>query len=229
MEIIPTLKLNQIESHSSSFLEIKKNNNENSNLKLLDRYKINTPRASSRLQLSNILTQTRHYKVKRIFEWKNGFKKKKFEIYELLKDQILAFTEINSLFSNLIEVYNSKGLISELISNSEEGTFQMKLGIEKLLEIKIGAGRAIFVNFFEIDGIKPPYESLICPPGSCIDLHYAFGNRFVLPSIKNCKLCFNSEEIIAIRKVEKDLLEIDSKPNISFLTCFALSIFMFLS
>jgi hypothetical protein len=49
-----------------------------------------------------------------------------------------------------------------------------------------------------------------------------------MESVKNCRLCNGLMEVVAVRKVRKNTLEIDAKLNISFLSCFGIGIFMFL-
>ena len=59
------------------------------------------------------------------------------------------------------------------------------------------------------------------------DIELAKRELAELRAVKTCDECGN--EIVAVRKVSKKSLEIDAKIEISFLQCFVIGIFMFLS
>ncbi|EAY13857.1 hypothetical protein TVAG_044170 [Trichomonas vaginalis G3] len=221
-----------VNPHANSALEIPRLQNmpqeSKPQLRLLDRYKSSTPRASSRLQLIPIWERVNHYTVHREKVWQGGTFHKLFTMKQVGDNSgsFVAQAKYASTFSQEIKVSNPRGLICEIDTNNE-GLFNMRLGNDISLSLKIEAGHAVHAEFFEIDGVIPPYKKLTSPPGICSDLKSAFGDRKAIPSIKNCKMCFNGEEIIAVRKVAKDDVEIDAKGTISFLACFSIALFMF--
>jgi hypothetical protein len=105
----------------------------------------------------------------------------------------------------------------------------MRLGIEPTLVLTRGSN-AVTAEFMEFDGTVPPYGQLVSAQGGAMDgMSTPFAGRRALKSVKNCRLCRGTEEIIAVRKVQKNRLEIDSRRNVSFLSCFVIGLFMFLS
>jgi hypothetical protein len=104
----------------------------------------------------------------------------------------------------------------------------MRLGIDPVLILSIGDRGAIVIEFKDLDGDPPLYPPLISPAKSCTDLEAAFGSRRAMPSVKNCRFCLDDDEILAVRKVRKDAVEIDAKFNVSFLCCFVIGISIFL-
>ena len=197
-------------------------------LRLLDRYRSNTPRASCRLQLIPIEKRINHFKVHREKEWHGATYSRVFSMYSLDKPSSnpIAKATFASTFSQEIKVVNPNGLICE-IDTDADGKYQMRLGNDVSLSMRKDAGDAIFAEFFAVDGVIPPFKLLTSPPGACVDLKAAFGERKALKSIKNCKLCFNGDEIVAVRKVSKNDVEVDAKGTISFLACFTIAIFMY--
>lgn len=197
-------------------------------LRLLDRYKASTPRASSRLQLIPIWERVNHYVVHREKVWQNGAFHRLFTMKQVAdkSGQFIAQAQFASTFSQEIKVSNPRGLICEIDTNND-GLFNMRIGNDISLSLRIEAGHAVHAEFFEVDGVIPPYKKLTSPPGICADLKSAFGDRKAIQSIKNCKMCSNGEEIIAVRKVDKNDVEVDAKGTISFLACFSIAIFMY--
>ena len=197
-------------------------------LKLLDRYRSSTPRASTRLQLIPIEKRVNHYRVHREKEWQGATYHRVFSMFSLDKPNQapIAKATFASTFSQEIKVVNNNGLICE-IDTDADGKYQMRLGNDVSLSMKKEAGHAIFAIFSIVDGVVPPYKVLTSPPGACEDIKAAFGERKAIKSIKNCKLCYDGEEIVAVRKVGKNDVEIDAKGTISFLACFSIAIFMY--
>ena len=207
-------------------------------LRLLDRYKSSTPRASARLKIVPLSERVNHFRVHRQKNWHGATYSKEFTMFSQGNhvaisprpsdpESPLAKATFLSTFSQIIKVENANGVVCEIDTDSD-GKFQMKLGNDVTLSLRKEAGDAIIAEFYELDGIVPPYKRLISPPGICVDLKNAFGERPALKSIKNCKMCFDGEEILAIRKIAKNDVEIDAKGTLSFLTCFTIAMFMFL-
>ena len=197
-------------------------------LRLLDRYRSSTPRASSRLQLIPIEKRVNHFKVHREKEWHGATYSRVFSMFSLDKPSAnpIAKATFASTFSQEIKVVNTNGLICE-IDTDADGKYQMRLGNDISLSMRKEAGHAIFAEFFAVDGVIPPFKLLTSPPGACEDLKAAFGERKAIRSVKNCKLCYNGDEIVAVRKVGKNDVEVDAKGTISFLACFTIAIFMY--
>lgn len=195
-------------------------------IRMLDRYKSKIPRFGP--SILSIIPQTKHYQVVRDRSWNSKAKKKSFKMFKKGCSEPLAFAEFVSLFSNEIKVENSRGLLCELVS-IDKGRFCMKLGQDQVLSVFLSPGRAVHAEFYPIDGSTPPYAKLTSPPAACADLKQAFGDRPAIRSVKNCKMCYKDEEVIAVRKVGKNELEVDSKSAIPFLSCFTVAIFMFVS
>jgi hypothetical protein len=141
------------------------------------------------------------------------------------RDDVIAGAEFASLVSSVIKVSNTKGLVCEIDAKKR---FTMRLGHDPYLVLYVEKKGDICARFLVCDGIAPPYALLISPAKSCERIAEAFGDRHAMHSVKNCKLCDGKEEIVAVRKVRKHTLQIDAKPNISFLSCFVIGIFMFL-
>lgn len=212
--------------------------NDSPPLRLLDRYKSATPRASARLRIVPLNERVNHFRVHRQKIWHGATFSKQFTMFSLdnhitipshpsNSESPLATATFLSTFSQIIKVENANGVVCE-IDTDTDGKFQMRLGSDVTISLRKEAGDAIIADFYELDGIVPPYKRLISPPGVCTDLKSAFGERTAMKSIKNCKMCFDGEEIIAVRKVEKNDVEVDAKGTLSFLACFAISMFMFL-
>jgi len=228
---IPTLNISKIHHNSMSEENHSKTNDVSDNnskpARMLDRYRSVTPRASSRLQFSLNSVHINRFQVFRESEWTNGIPKKKFYIKDPEKSDVIALASYSSVFSSLLLVSNHRGLLCEIDTDNKPNTYQMRLGNDIVFQIYLGPARSVIMEFYEMDGITPPYQVLVSPPSSCADISAAFGNRQAVKSIKNCKLCYKSEEILSIRKIDKHIVSVDSRSNVSMLACFALAIFMF--
>ncbi|OHT11788.1 hypothetical protein TRFO_18684 [Tritrichomonas foetus] len=195
-----------------------------SNLRMLDRYRTATPRVMSRLQFPIFSERVVTYSLFRKSHYKNGIKRKYYQLTE--NGNVVAGASMPS--SKLFEINNMNGLIAEIDVESSKGPFIMRLGNDKIMSVSGGPGRMVKCEFFDNDDSKPPYHLLISKARACMDTSKAFGSRRAIQSIKNCKLCDSDEkEIIAVRKIRKNVLEIDAKYNISFVSCMVVGLFMF--
>jgi hypothetical protein len=138
---------------------------------------------------------------------------------------VLCGAAFASITSSVMRICNDKGLICEIDTGSQ---FRMRLGKDPYLVLSAGKHGDIRAEFLECEGTAPSYRILHSPADSCRDLLRAFGSRRAMESVKNCRLCNGLVEVVAVRKVRKNTLEIDAKLNISFLSCFGIGIFMFL-
>jgi hypothetical protein len=171
--------------------------------------------------------QTVHYIVHRRRFRKNGVKRKLFQITNARTSDVLAGAKFASMMSNVLKVSNHRGLVCEVDIKGSSGPFVMRLGIEPMLVLTRGWNWVV-AEFMELDGTVPPYSELKCEATPEV-LMEAFVGRQAIKSVKNCRLCRGNEEIVAVRKVQKNRLEIDAKRNLSFLSCFVVGLFMFLS
>ncbi|KAH0791814.1 hypothetical protein GPJ56_004308 [Histomonas meleagridis] len=147
---------------------------------------------------------------------------------ELPAGNVIAGAEFESTSSNIMQISNSRGIICEMNLKTSHKC-SVLIGNETTARITRKDG-VVKVEQFEIDGIKPKYPLLISQLNKIGALEDAFGKRRAIKSIKNCKLCDEeNNEVIAVRKTHRSVLDIDSKYNVSFLTCFVVGIFMFLS
>jgi hypothetical protein len=170
-----------------------------------------------------------HYMVHRRYYRKKGIKRKLFQITDARTSDVLAGAKFASIASSVLKVSNHRGLVCEVDVKGSSGPFVMRLGIEPYLVLTRGSNNSVTVEFMEFDGTVPPYSQLMSAQTSLDALVATFGTRRAMKSVKNCRLCRGTDEIIAVRKVQKNRLEIDSKRNVSFLSCFVIGLFMFLS
>ncbi|KAK8870648.1 hypothetical protein M9Y10_008535 [Tritrichomonas musculus] len=192
-----------------------------SSLRLLDRYKNTTNKFSQFFG-----DQTVTYILYRKKIWKKSAKRKLFQLAD--SGNVIAGAEC--VTSKLIEISNDRGLISEMdIKSYSGGPFVLRMGNDKRLEISISSNRQIIVEFVRTDEESTfPYTTLISQPPSTLE-NNSFGNRPVIKSVKNCKLCNETgKEIVSVRKIKKNALAIDAKKNISFVSVMAIGLFMFL-
>ena len=188
-----------------------------SSLRLLDRYRIN--RASS-VSLSHLSKEQNHYTCSK----KGGFGRKIFQLTDNGNNTVVAGAEFTGAFSSVMQMANDKGQISEIHVSGK--VFEVKHGIDTCLTISRENGNVV-VRAFELDGMKPSFDVLVGT--NLTDLEAAFGDRKVMPSVKNCKLCDPSgQEVISVRKVSNMSLAVDTRFNVSFITGFAVAIYMFL-
>ena len=188
-----------------------------STLRLLDRYKFG--RVSS-VSLAQVAKEQNHYTCSK----KGGFGKKIFQLTDNSNNSVIAGAEFTGTFSSVMQMANDKGQISEIHVSGK--TFEVKHGIDTALRISRENGNVV-VRAFEIDGMKPAFDVIIGT--NLTDLDAAFGDRKVIPSVKNCKLCDESgQEVVAVRKLSDMSLAVDSRYNVSFITGFAIAIFMFI-
>lgn len=149
--------------------------------------------------------------------------KRIFQLIDEGKSSVVAGAEFGNNFGNTINISNSRGLIGEIKVKSK--SFQLLFGQDLWAKVTNKKG-AISMNFFTVDDSAPPYDVITSTDIS--DLQEAFGGRTVVQSVKNCKLCDAlGNEVIAIRKVSKHELSIDSRRNLSFLAPFTLAMYMF--
>jgi hypothetical protein len=192
-------------------------------LRLFDRYlNRNVSLPVPQEQLCHYIVHRRHYR-------KKGIKRKLFQITDCKTSEVLAGAKFASVASNVLKVSNRRGLVCEVDMKTAKGPFIMRLGIEPTLVVARDPQNSVSADFLEFDEIVPPYSRLVSHSASPDELVAAFGNRRALESVKNCRLCLGNEEIVAVRKVHKNRLEVDSKRNLSFLSCFVIALFMFLS
>jgi hypothetical protein len=173
--------------------------------------------------------QTVHYLVHRRHYRKGGIKRKLFQITDAKTSDVLAGAKFASAVSSVLKVSNHRGLVCEVDVKGSSGPFVMRLGMEPTLVLTRGSGNSVIAEFMEFDGTIPPYSQLLSVQTTQDGLVAAFGSRRVVKSVKNCRLCKGVEEIVAVRKVQKNILEIDARRNVSFLSCFVIGLFMFLS
>jgi hypothetical protein len=179
--------------------------------------------------MASIRERKVHYTVHRRHTRKKGIKRKLFQLTDAQTCDVLAGAEFASAISSVIQVSNSRGLVCEIDVKSAKGPFIMRLGMDPVLSMSIGDRGAIVLEFKDMDGDPPLYPPLVSPPKSCADLAAAFGSRRAIRSVKNCRFCLDGNEIVAVRKVHKNALEIDAKFNVSFLACFVIGISLFLA
>lgn len=149
--------------------------------------------------------------------------KRIFQLIDEGKGSVVAGAEFSNNFGNAINISNSRGLIGEIKVKSK--SFQLLFGQDLWAKVS-NKNDIISMNFFTVDDSEPPYDVITSTDIS--DLQAAFGGRTVVPSVKNCKMCDSSgNEVIAIRKISKHELSIDSRRNLSFLACFTLAMYMF--
>jgi hypothetical protein len=196
--------------------------------RLLDRY-LNPGGAvlSSRI-FTRPADQIVHYMIHRRHTRKKGLKRKLFQLTNAMTSDVIAAAEFASLTSSTLEVTNHRGLVCEIDVKAAKGPFVMRVGMEAVLVISVEAGGAICAEFRDCDGTEPPYPLLHSPAKSCHDVAQAFGSRPAVPSVKNCKLCSPAGEVVTVRKVRKKALAVDARSNVSFLSCFAIGLVMFL-
>lgn len=182
----------------------------------------------TRLALSPRQSATQHFIITRNFTWYGGAKRKIFELISNTSAEPLARADYESALSSTLQVMNSRGMICEIDTKKPSGPYNMRVGSDIYITIKGGPGRLVDVEFFSVDGSKPPYPHLQSASGICNNLETAFGKRKAIQSVKNGKfMSENNEEIVAVRKVSKNRLEIDAKYNILFLHCFCIGLYMF--
>ncbi|OHT03685.1 hypothetical protein TRFO_28810 [Tritrichomonas foetus] len=198
-----------------------------STLRMLDRYRIQTPRALSNFKIPAMSARVMNYTLFRKTVWKKSAKKKYFQLTD--SGNVLAGAQYSS--SKVIEISNNHGLIAEVDIVSKKGPFILRIGDEEKLEIVSGAGRSITVNFVIEEDSKFPYTKLISPPNACDDVTKAFGSRHAIQSVKNCKLCKENQkdEVVAVRKTKNNVLSIDALQEIPLIYCMAIGLFMFIS
>ena len=188
-----------------------------SSLRLLDRYRINR---TSSVSLSHLNKEQNHYTCAK----KGGFGRKIFQLTDNGNNTVVAGAEFTGAFSSVMQMANDKGQISEIHVSGK--VFEVKHGIDTCLTIARENGNVV-VRAFELDGMKPPFDVLVGT--NLTDLEAAFGDRKVMPSVKNCKLCDPSgQEVISVRKISNMSLAVDTRFNVSFITGFAVAIYMFL-
>lgn len=197
-----------------------------SNLRMLDRYLPQSSRSVSKLQIPILSPRTQHFTCFRKHARHGALRRILFQLTSSHDNSVIAGAEFASAVSKVIEVSNSRGLVCEI---SLKDQFTMLLGSDPVMVLTKSAGRAVTAEFIENDGNTPPYQKLYSPPHICDHPATAFGTRKAIQSIKNCKLCNGEEEVVSVRKVSKNAVEIDAKHNVSFLNCFVIAIFMFLS
>jgi hypothetical protein len=195
---------------------------EDCRFRFLDRYREWKTGPSARAEATQ--SQTIHYSVHRKYVRRSGLKRKLFQMTDKT-GVVLCGAEFASLTSSVIRVSNDKGLICEIDARTH---FTMRLGRDPYLVMSVGKDKEIRAEFMECDGMMPRYRVLTSPANSCRDLVQAFGSRRTMRSVKNCKLCNDSVEVVSVRKVRPNTLEIDAKCDVSFLSCFVIGIFMFL-
>jgi hypothetical protein len=140
---------------------------------------------------------------------------------------VLAGAQFASMTSSVLKVSNARGLVCEVDVNGS--SFVMRIGNDPTLVLRRGPGGSVTAEFAEFDGTVPPYAELVSPPMSGEAMVAAFGTRKAIKSVKNCRLCNGTEEIVAVRKVQRNGVEIDSKRNVSLVSCFVIGMFMFLT
>jgi hypothetical protein len=196
--------------------------------RLFDRYLTHHAGFPSRSRLFYV-EQTVHYMLHRRHSRQKGLKRKLFQLTDAKTSDVLAGAKFASLTSSVLKVCNSKGLVCEVDVKGSSGPFVMRIGNDPTLVLRRGAGGSVTAEFAEFDGTVPPYAELVSPPMSAEAMITAFGTRRALKSVKNCRLCQGSEEIVAVRKVHPNSVEIDSRRNLSFVSCFVIGLFMFLT
>lgn len=199
-----------------------------SSLRMLDRYR-NASQRSMNSQMAEFSERRNHYVVHRSHCRRKGLKRRVFQLSDMSDNSVKAGAEFASATSKVLEVSNPRGLVCE-VDVQKRNRLLMRLGSDPVIVIKGGSGRYVDVEFMEIDGVIPPYKKIVSEAHSCDDLQKAFGERKVMKSVKNCRLCDeNGNEVVAVRKVSKKSLEIDAKADVSILQCFVIGMFMFLS
>jgi hypothetical protein len=195
---------------------------------MFDRY---LTRTSSLIPVSpHFLAQkTLHYIIHRRHHRKKGIKRKLFQMTNAETSDVLAGAEFASVTSSVLKVSNPRGLVCEVDVKGSAGPFVMRLGVDPTLVLTRGRDGSVAAEFARFEGMAPPYERLLCPPMPADEMVAAFGTRRAVTSVKNCRLCEGSVEIVAVRKVQRNRLEIDARWNVSFLSCFVIGLFMFLS
>lgn len=182
--------------------------------RLLDRYKT----SSSKFTLS---TQN-HFVISKNHFWKKGLKRK---LFLMTKDSIFqARAKFKSFTSRKISIENQHGLICKLQVGD---TYHLFFATELVMTICRNEEGGVSVHFIETEDWKFPYTELVSPAVITSNTREAFGERVAIPSVKNCRLCCEEKEVVAVRKISKTELAIDSLIDVSFLYCFAIGIFMF--
>jgi hypothetical protein len=196
--------------------------------RLFDRYLSRHAGLPSRSQFF-FVEQTVHYVFHRRHLRQKGLKRKLFQMTDSKTADVLAGAQFASITSSVLKVSNSRGVVCEVDIKGASGPFVMRVGTDPTLVLRRGAGGSVTAEFAEFDGTVPPYAELVSPAMSPEAMVAAFGTRRAVKSVKNCRLCSGNEEIIAVRKVQRNSVEIDSKRNVSFVSCFVIALFMFLS
>jgi hypothetical protein len=202
-----------------------------SSLRLLDRYRNtnSTSRFSSRDLMTTITERRVHYAVHRRHTRKNGLKRRLFQLTDAQTLEVIAAAQFTSATSSVIDVCNSRGTICEVDVKSSKGPFILRQGMDPLLIVSIGDKGSRCLEFKESEGDSPLYPPMQSPAKSCADIPATFGNRRAIASVKNCRFCSGGEEVVAVRKIQKNAIEIDAKYNVPFFYCFGIGIAMFLA
>jgi hypothetical protein len=178
----------------------------------------------------SVITERRvHFAVHRRHSRKTALKRLLFQLTDTQTLEVIAAGQFTSPASSVIDVCNSRGTICEVDVQSSKGPFIMRQGVDPILIISILDRGSRWLEFKGSDGDPPLYPPMQSPAKSCAELETAFGQRKAMSSIKNCRFCHNGEEIVAVRKVQKNVVEVDAKYNVSFMYCFVIGIAMFLT
>lgn len=211
-EEVDKIESDKIGSSQDEFHINEEEDANNSKLRLLNKY----TDKSRNISMFNLPKQRQYYYIQR----SKHFGKKLFTLHLKANDAELARAEFASLFSDVINVSNDRGLVCEIEASPQQ--YLLRIGNEVCLSIISTPENKIHLDFAETDQFTPPYKVL----ESSNEVN--FDDRPYIPSIKNCQIFNISTEIIAVRKIEKNRLEIDAIYNIYFLSCFALGLYMFL-
>lgn len=192
----------------------------------LDRYQV---------QPKKVLFNSITYLVERHHFWSSGVKRKRFVLKKKgSESEILASAEFEGAMSKIITVSNSLGSLCQIETNPN-GPYVMRIGNQPFLIIALSPSKNVTVHFEKFDTVEeeeeenPILPDLINIGNARTNPKETFGGRKCMQSIKNVKLCTSQgEEFISVRKVGKNLVEVDAQNKVHFLACFAVSMFMYM-
>ena len=195
---------------------------------------LNRYRGDLRRNLFNTIT----YVVERHHFWSGGIKRKRFILKKRDSNDILASAEFAGAMSSLLNVSNSLGTLCQIETNPN-GPYVLRIGNSPFLVIALSPYKEVTVHFENIENYDSLEEEesnrrastpdLINNGNARRDPTTTFGGRECIQSIKNVKLCsVDGKEFIAVRKVAKNVVEVDALIKVHFLACFAVAMFMYM-
>ena len=196
------------------------------------------PRNNIKIPKNNeIIFEMLTYSIERI---KKGFSNYNFTFYEKSKQIYLTENE-SSYFSS--DIYYIKEIETNLnlikINILEKNTKFLIFDKDNILigEIQVirPGGNFNLVRKWKIQILNDNKQINLFSKQPEInengDFELYFGGKMIIPSVKNCILIDDIEnfELIGLRKIQKNLLEIDSRSDIKSINLFVIGIISFLS